>query len=396
MKKTLKDFDFKDKKVLLRSDLNVPIKDGKITDDTRIVKSLPTMNYILDQGGSLIVISHLGRPKGSYKKDLSLKPVAHRMSELLNREVKFIEDKDVINERVKGELKNLRPGEIALLENTRFRPEETENEKSFAKDLSEEADIYINDAFGTSHRAHASNVGVSEFLPSAMGLLVEKEVKYLSDSIENPKRPFVVILGGAKVSDKIGVIENLINKVDKILIVGAMAFTFIKAEGYEVGKSLVEEDKLDVALNLLKKAKEKGVKLVLPVDVLAVSEIKEGQKGQMEDIKHIGSDLIGVDIGEKSIENIKKELEGAKMVIWNGPAGVFEIDEFARGTFEIAKTLASLDGALTIIGGGDSASAAEKSGYGDKISHISTGGGASLEMIEGKELPGIKCIEERK
>ena len=394
MKKTLKNFDFNNKKVLVRADFNVPLDGDIITNDDRIVKSLPTILYILNNGGAVILMSHLGRPKGKYVENLSLKPVANRLSELLNRDVKFLNSEEVVDESVEKKVAKLKSGDIALLENTRFVEGEEKNDDIFSKKLSDLADVYINDAFGTSHRAHASNVGVSKYLPSGIGLLVEREVEYIQNAIENPKRPFIAIIGGAKVSDKIGVIENLLNKVDKIIIVGAMAYTFLKSQGYEVGKSLVENDKLDLAKSLIEKAKEKGVKLILPIDFVVAAEIKEGISKKTVDFDKIPKDLEGLDIGVKSRELIVDELQGAKTVVWNGPAGVFELKDFAEGTFAIARALANLEGATTIIGGGDSASAIEKAGVADKISHISTGGGASLELLEGKVLPGIDCIED--
>ncbi|MDO5040620.1 MAG: phosphoglycerate kinase [Peptoniphilus sp.] len=394
MKKNLKSFDFENKRVLIRADLNVPMDEGVISNDVRIRKSVPTIKYILDRGGSCIIISHLGRPKGKYVPEMSLKPVAERLQELLGYDVNFIADEKVVSEEVKKSIGELRGQFVVLLENTRFNPEEEANGEEFSKELCELADIYVNDAFGTSHRAHASNVGVSHCLPSAIGLLVEKEVDYLHESVKRPKSPFVVILGGSKVSDKIGVLENLIDKADKIIIFGAMAYTFFKAKGYETGKSLVEEDKIDIAKKILKKAEENSVDIILPEDTVVVSEIKSGADYQTVDSKNIPADKMGVDIGDKSIGRIEQELKNARTVIWNGPAGVFEIEEFSKGTFSVAKMLSELKGAVTIVGGGDSASAVEKSGYEDKISHISTGGGASLEMLEGKELPGIACIEE--
>ncbi|RVU55147.1 phosphoglycerate kinase [Anaerosphaera multitolerans] len=395
MKKTLKDFDFKGKKVLIRVDFNVPLDGDKITNDDRIVKSLPTIKYIVGKGGTVILMSHLGRPKGQYVESLSLGPVAKRLSELLNCEVKFIADKKVVSEEVIRAVGNLKEGDVALIENTRFVAEEEKNDDGFAKELSKLADIYVNDAFGTSHRAHASNVGVSKYLPSALGFLVEKEVEYIQGAVENPKRPFVAIVGGAKVSDKIGVIENLLTKVDKIIIVGAMAYTFLKAQGYEVGTSLVEDDKLDLARETMEKAKEEGVNLILPVDFVVAGEIKEGINKVTVDFDKMPVDLMGLDIGEKSIELIDEALQGAKTVIWNGPAGVFELSDFSKGTFAIANTIAKLKDATTIVGGGDSVAAIKQAGIEDEISHISTGGGASLELLEGKVLPGIDSIEDK-
>ena len=394
MKKTLKDFDFKNKRVLLRADLNVPLDNKEITNDARIRKSLPSIKYILDQGGSVVLLSHLGRPKGVYDENLSLKPVAKRISELLGQEVKLLADKEVISDEIIEEIKKVKDGQVVMLENTRFNPGEKKNDQEFSKKLASACDIFISDAFGTTHRAHASNVGVASFLPSGVGFLIEKEIKYFSEALDNPKRPFVIIMGGVKVSDKIGVIENLFDKVDKLIIVGAMAYTFYKAMGYSVGKSFVEEDKLDLAKSILDQAKEKNVKLILPVDTLVAPEMKDGYPRKVVSCKEIPDDLMGLDIGDETIKEIKEELKDARTVIWNGPAGVFELEDFSKGTFAIAEILANLDQALTVIGGGDSASAVEKSGYEDKISHISTGGGASLELIEGKKLPGIECIEE--
>lgn len=393
MIKKLEDFNFNGKTVLVRVDFNVPIKDGKVKGDDRIKKSLPTIKYIKEQGGKIILMSHLGRPKGKYNKDLSLGPVAQRLSEILGEDILFIDEKEVVNKEVKDKVKNLKNGEIALLENLRFRPEEEKNEESFSKDLASLADIYVNDAFGTAHRAHASNVGVSKFLPSAAGFLLEKEIKYLKESLENPKRPFVAILGGAKVSDKINLIKNLLDKIDSIVIVGAMANTFIKSMGKEVGKSLVEDDKLDLAHQIIEEASKKGVNLILPEDFIEATEISDDAKGQVVDASSIDKDKMVLDIGPNSLKKIKMVLKDAKTIVWNGPAGVFEVDEFSKGTVGIAKILADSD-ALTIVGGGDSVAAVEKAGVEDKISHISTGGGASLELLEGKVLPAIKALGE--
>lgn len=395
MKKTLKDFDFKDKKVLVRVDFNVPLDGEVVTDDKRIVESLPTIKYILENGGSVTLMSHLGRPKGKYNSELSLKPVAKKLEELLGKDIKFLADENIISESVQEEILALKSGEVALLENTRFVPGEEKNDEDFAKELAKNFDIYVNDAFGTSHRGHASNVGVSKYLPSAIGFLIEKEVKYIEGALENPKRPFVAILGGAKVSDKIEVIDNLLEKVDKIIIVGAMAFTFLKSQDIQVGKSLVEEDKLDVAKKILEKADKKNVQVILPIDFVVAEEIKIDSPAAIVPAMNIPANLQGLDIGPMTAKLINMDLQDAKTVIWNGPAGVFEIPTFANGTIAIANTLANLEDAITIIGGGDSASAIAKAGLSDKISHISTGGGASLEMLEGKVLPGIECIEDK-
>ena len=393
-KKTLKDFDYSGKRVLVRCDFNVPIQDGAISDDKRIVESLPTIKYLIDQGAKVILMSHLGRPKGEANPKYSLELVAKRLEELLGTTVKFLNDDNVVSEKTKNEILNLKDGEVALLQNTRFVNGEEKNDEEFSKNLSDLGELYVNDAFGTSHRAHASNVGIASNLPSAVGFLVEKEISIMGKAIENPERPFVAILGGAKVSDKIGVIENLLGLVDKIVIVGAMANTFSKAKGYEVGTSLVEDDKLDLAKELIEKAKEKNVELVLPVDEIVATEIDENAETEVVSVDQIPADKMALDIGPKTIELIKNALDGAKTVIWNGPAGVFELDKFANGTFEIANILANSD-AITIIGGGDSAAAVEKAGLSEKITHVSTGGGASLELLEGKELPGISCIEDK-
>lgn len=393
-KKTLKDFDYNGKKVLVRCDFNVPLKDGVITDDNRIVESLPTIKYLLDKGAAVILMSHLGRPNGEANPKYSLKPVAEKLSDLLGQNVELLADDMVVSDSVKEKVTKLTSGDVILLENTRYRAEEEKNGEDFSKSLASLADYYVNDAFGTSHRAHASNVGVSSLLPSAVGLLVEKEISIMGKAIENPERPFVAILGGAKVSDKIGVIENLMNIVDKIVIVGAMANTFLKAKGYELGKSLVEDDKLELAKELMEKARAKNIDLILPVDVVIANEISDSAEIQTVGADAIPSDMMALDIGDKSVKLIEDALKVAKTVVWNGPAGVFETDKFAKGTFAIAETLANLN-AITIVGGGDSAAAVEKAGLSDKITHVSTGGGASLELLEGKVLPGIACIEEK-
>ena len=386
MYRTIKDVDYKGKRVLVRVDYNVPLKDGHVKDNKRITASLPTIEYLLKEGASVVLMSHLGRPKGEYKEDLSMKPVAEELQKVLGKEVKFIPDKNVVSEEVVSKVKELKPGEVALIENTRFVKGEEKNDEAFAKELAKLGEAYVNDAFGTSHRAHASNVGVSKYLPMALGFLVEKEVKNLDLVLKNPEKPYVAILGGAKVSDKINVIENLINIVDKIVIVGAMAFTFLKAEGVSVGKSLVEDDKIDFAKELLQKAKSKNVEIILPIDFVVADEVSEDAK--VEVVKEIPADKMGLDIGPETVALIKEKLKGVKTVVWNGPCGVFEIDKFAKGTFEVAHILAEID-AIKIVGGGDSASAIKKSGYEDKFTHISTGGGASLEYLEGKVLPGI-------
>lgn len=396
-KKVITDLDVKSKKVLVRVDFNVPmskIEMGKITDNKRIIASIPTIKYLIENNAKVILLSHLGRPKGEVKKEFSLEPVAKELSSLLNKEVKFLQSDVVVDENVKTEISKMKDGDIVLLENTRFRKEETKNVESFSKQLSSLGDLYVNDAFGTSHRAHCSNVGISTFLPSAVGFLVQKEIDIMGKALTNPKRPFLAILGGAKVSDKITVIENLINKVDSIIIGGAMAFTFLKAQGKNVGKSLVEDDKLDLSLELLEKAKQSGVKILLPLDVVVSKEFSNNKNFYTTSVNEIKDDVMGLDIGEKSVSLFSSEIKNANTVVWNGPMGVFEMENFSKGTFEIAKALSETS-AITIVGGGDSASAIEKSGYKDKITHISTGGGASLEFLEGKILPGIEAISDK-
>ncbi|MDO5717852.1 MAG: phosphoglycerate kinase [Tissierellia bacterium] len=394
-KKTLNDIDFKDKRALVRVDFNVPMSkdvEGEIADDVRIRAAMPTINYLLDQGASVVLMSHLGRPKGEANPKFSLAPVAKRLSELLGKEVKFLKSDTVVDEGIIEKAKELKPGDIALLENTRYRSEEEKNDPDFAKELAKLGDIYVNDAFGTSHRAHASNVGVSKILPSAVGKLVEKEISIMGNALEKPEKPFLSILGGAKVSDKIGVIENLLDKVDCILIGGGMAYTFLKAEGKEIGRSLLEEDKIDLAKDLMKKAEEKGVKLLLPLDAVIADEIDPNAETEIVDIDNIPKDKQALDIGPKTEKLFSEEILKAKTIVWNGPMGVFEVKPFSSGTLAIAKAL-SESKAVTIVGGGDSALAVERAGYKDKITHVSTGGGASLEFLEGKELPGVAAIE---
>ena len=395
-KKILKDLNVESKKVLVRVDYNVPISadTGEISDDTRIVASLETIKYLLDHDAKVILMSHLGRPKNGPEKKFSLEPVAKKLSELIGKDVKFLQSDTVVDEKVREACKSLENGDIVLLENTRFRAEETKNGDEFAKELASLADLYVNDAFGTSHRAHASNVGVSKHLESALGFLVEKEVSVMGKALENPERPFIAILGGAKVSDKIGVIDNLLDKVDGILVGGGMAWTFLKSEGYEVGKSLVENDKLDLAKELLKKATEKGVKFFLPLDAVVANEMTEDSPSKIISINDFTPEEQAFDIGPRTVSVFVEEIKKSKTIVWNGPMGVFEIKQFANGTFDIAKALSEVD-ATTIIGGGDSASAIEKSGYKDKVTHVSTGGGASLEFLEGKTLPGIDAISNK-
>ena len=392
-KKTVKDIDLKGKKVFVRCDFNVPMDENQnITDNTRIVAALPTIKYLLEQNCKIILASHLGRPKGEVKPEFSLKPVAKELSKLLGKDV--IMANDVIGEDATSKAENLKEGEIMLLENVRFHREETDNDPEFAKKLASMAEIFVNDAFGTAHRAHASTTGIADYIPGVAGFLIEKELKFLGNAINNPERPFVAILGGAKVSDKIGVIDSLLDKVDTLMIGGGMAYTFFKAQGYNVGNSLCEVEKTDLALEAMEKAKAKGVKLLLPIDTKIGKEFKPDTESKTVAWTEIPDEWEGFDIGEKTIEMFKNELQSAKTVIWNGPLGLFEFDQFAIGTNEIAKTLADLD-ATTIIGGGDSAAAVTKAGLADKMTHISTGGGASLEFLEGKMLPGIECLQDK-
>ena len=392
-KKTVRDIDLKGKKVFVRCDFNVPMDENQnITDNTRIVAALPTIKYLLEQNCKIILASHLGRPKGEFKPEYSLKPVAKELSKLLNKEV--IMANDVIGEDAMKKASELKEGEILLLENVRFHREETDNDPEFAKKLASMAEVFVNDAFGTAHRAHASTAGIADYLPAVAGFLIEKELKFLGEAINNPERPLVAILGGAKVSDKIGVIDNLLEKVDTLMIGGGMTYTFFKAQGYEVGKSICELDKLDLAKELMEKAKNKGVKLMLPVDTKVGKEYSADTESKTVKSTEIPADWEGLDIGEETIKLYSEELQKAKTVIWNGPLGVFEFPQFAIGTNAIAKVLADLD-ATTIIGGGDSAAAVKKAGLEDKMTHISTGGGASLEFLEGKKLPGIECLQDK-
>ena len=392
-KKNVKDIELKGKKVFVRCDFNVPMdKEQNITDNTRIVAALPTIKYLLEQNCKIILASHLGRPKGEVKPEFSLKPVAKELSRLLDKEV--IMANDVIGEDATSKAANLKEGEIMLLENVRFHREETDNDPEFAKKLASMAEIFVNDAFGAAHRAHASTAGIASYIPAVSGFLIEKELNVLGNAINNPERPFMAILGGAKVSDKIGVIDSLLDKVDTLMIGGGMAYTFFKAQGYNVGNSLCEVDKTGLALEAMEKAKQKGVKLLLPVDTKVGKEFKPDTESKTVAWTEIPDEWEGFDIGEKTISMFKDELKNAKTVIWNGPLGLFEFDQFAIGTNEIAKALAELD-ATTIIGGGDSGAAVEKAGLADKMTHISTGGGASLEFLEGKKLPGIECLLDK-
>ena len=394
-KKTIDDIDVKGKKVLLRSDFNVPLKDGVITDDTRITAELPTIKKLLGDGAKVIACSHLGKPKGQIKEELSLAPVAAKLSEYLGQEVKFVRDDTVVGPNVKAAAAAMNEGEIILIENTRFRAEEEKNGEALSKELAALCDVYVNDAFGSAHRAHSSTAGVASFVETkAVGYLMEKEINYLGNAVDDPKRPFALILGGSKVSSKISVIENLLEKVDILVIGGGMAYTFIKAQGGNVGKSLVEEDYISFALDMINKAREKGVKLLLPVDTVIAKEIAEGAAEGSVDVNAIPDDYMGLDIGPESIKLFKETLKDAKTIVWNGPMGVFETADFAEGTKAIASLLAESD-AITVIGGGDSAAAVTQMGYADKMSHVSTGGGASLEFLEGKELPGVAVIDEK-
>ena len=393
-KVTIKDLDLNGKKVLMRCDFNVPLDENKnITDKTRIVAAMPTIKYALDNGAKLILCSHLGRPKGQVNPEFSLAPVAKELSIELNKDVKLASD--VTGESAHELTQNMQSGDVVLLENVRFDPREEQNDESMSRELASLAEIYVNDAFGTCHRAHSSTAGVAAFLPSAVGFLMEKEIRILGDALDNPERPFVAIMGGKKVSDKIGVIGNLLQKVDTLLIGGGMAYTFYKAQGYSVGDSVCEEDKLDLARELLKKAEENGVKMVLPVDNVVGKEFAENTDSQIVKADAIPDGWQGLDIGPETIELYKNELKDARTVLWNGPIGVFEFEKFANGTNEIANFIANLQNATTIIGGGDSAAAVTKAGLADKMTHISTGGGASLEYIEGKVLPGIECIQDK-
>lgn len=389
-KKTVEDIEVSGKKVLVRCDFNVPQdENGNITDDRRIREALKTIKYLLDNNAKVILTSHLGRPKGEFNPKYSLKPIAARLSELLGKEVKMAED--VVGESAQKLASELADGEAILLENVRYHAEEEKNDPEFSKKLASLAEVYVNDAFGTAHRAHASTAGVADYLPAVCGYLIKKEIEVMGGALTEPVRPFVAILGGKKVSDKISVIENLIDKVDTLIIGGGMAYTFFKAKGYEVGKSICELDKVDLAKELLAKAEAKGVKLLLPIDNMVATEFSNDAERKVVPSNEIPADWEGLDIGPATVEMFAEELKNAKTVVWNGPMGVFELDNFAVGTNKIAEVLADIE-ATTIIGGGDSAAAAEKGGFADKMTHISTGGGASLEFLEGKTLPGIACL----
>ena len=393
-KKTIDDIDVKGKRVLVRVDFNVPMKDGVITNDNRIVAALPTIKKLVADGGKVILCSHLGKPKNGPEAKFSLAPCAVRLSELLGQPVVFADDDTVVGENAKAAVAAMNDGDVVLLQNTRFRKEETKNLEPFSSELASLADVYVNDAFGSAHRAHCSTAGVTDHIKdTAVGYLMSKEIEFLGNAVENPVRPFVAILGGAKVADKLSVIENLLTKVDTLIIGGGMAYTFLKAQGQEVGNSLCEEDQLDYALEMIQKAKDRGVNFLLPVDHVEGKEFKDDTEKKVVDVLEAG--WSGFDIGPKTIEAYKKALEGAKTVVWNGPMGVFEFANFAEGTLEICRAVAELQDATTVIGGGDSVNAVKRLGFADKMTHISTGGGASLEFLEGKELPGVAAADNK-
>ena len=393
-KKSVDDINVKGLKVLVRCDFNVPLQDGKITDENRLVASLPTIKKLIADGGKVILCSHLGKPKGEPKTELSLAPVAVRMSELLGQEVKFAADPEVVGPNAKAAVEAMKDGEVVLLENTRYRKEETKNGEAFSKDLASLCDVFVNDAFGTAHRAHCSNVGVTEYVDTAVvGYLMQKEIDFLGNAVNNPERPFVAILGGSKVSSKISVINNLLDKVDTLIIGGGMAYTFAKAQGFEVGTSLLEADYLDYAKEMIEKAAAKGVNLLLPVDTVVAKEFNNDAPSRVVE-GSMAADEMGLDIGPKTRALFADAVKSAKTVVWNGPMGVFEMPNFAKGTIAVAEALAEID-AITIIGGGDSAAAVNQLGFGDKMTHISTGGGASLEFLEGKELPGVAAANDK-
>ena len=398
-KLTVDDIDVKGKRVLCRCDFNVPLKDGKITDENRLVASLPTIKKLIADGGKVILCSHLGKPKGEPKPELSLAPVAVRLSELLGQEVKFAADDEVVGENAKAAVAAMQDGDVVLLQNTRYRAEETKNGEAFSKELASLCDVYVNDAFGTAHRAHCSNVGVAGLVPTAaVGYLMQKEIDFLGNAVENPVRPFVAILGGAKVADKLNVISNLLEKCDTLIIGGGMAYTFLKAKGYEIGTSLVDNEKVEYCAEMMKKAEELGKKLLLPIDTVVTDAFPNPIDAEIAvetvDADKIPADKMGMDIGPKTRELYAEAVKTAKTVVWNGPMGVFENPILAAGTVAVAEALADTD-ATTIIGGGDSAAAVNQLGFGDKMSHISTGGGASLEFLEGKELPGVAAANDK-
>ena len=395
-KKTIEDINVAGKKVLVRCDFNVPLQDGVITDENRLVGALPTIKYLIAQGAKVILCSHLGKPKGEPKPELSLAPVAKRLSEMLGQEVVFAADANVVGENAKAAVSNMKDGDVVLLENTRYRKEETKNEENFSKELASLAEIFVNDAFGTAHRAHCSTVGAGQFLEErACGYLIQKELKFLGEAVANPVRPFTAILGGAKVSDKINVINQLLDKVDNLIIGGGMAYTFLKSQGYEIGDSLLEADKVDYAKEMIEKAEAKGVKLYLPVDFKTADRFAADAEVAITEDQYIADGYQGLDIGPKTVEKFVDVVNNSKTIVWNGPMGVFEFEAFAGGTLAIAKAMAALEDATTVIGGGDSAAAVNQLGFGDKMTHVSTGGGASLEFLEGKELPGIAALDNK-
>jgi len=392
-KKSIKDIDVKGKRVFCRVDFNVPMSEGKVTDDTRIKAALPTIQYLSEQGAIVILASHLGRPKGEAKEELRLTPVAERLSELLDKKVAKADE--AFGDSVKEQISELKEGDVILLENVRFYPGEEKNDPELAKSFAELADVYVNDAFGAAHRAHASTEGIAKYLPSAAGFLMDKELEVLGKALSNPERPFTAIIGGAKVKDKIGVIDNLLDKVDNLIIGGGLAYTFIKSQGHEVGKSLLEEDKIDLAHSFIEKAKQKGVNFYMPLDVVVADDFSENANTQIVSVEEIPSDWEALDIGPKTRELYSKVIRESKLVIWNGPMGVFELKPFANGTKAIAEALAEAKDTYSVIGGGDSAAAVEQFGLADQMSHISTGGGASLEFMEGKVLPGVAALDDK-
>lgn len=391
-KKTVKDVDVKGKRVFCRVDFNVPMKDGQVTDETRIRAALPTIQYLVDQGAKVLLASHLGRPKGQAVEELRLTPVAKRLSELLGKEVKKTDE--AYGDSVKSEIDSMNEGDVLLLENVRFYPGEEKNDPELAKAFAELADVYVNDAFGAAHRAHASTEGIAKHLPAVSGFLMEKELDVLGKALSNPERPFTAIIGGAKVKDKIGVIDNLLEKVDNLIIGGGLAYTFVKAQGHEIGKSLLEEDKIDLAKSFMEKAKAKGVNFYMPVDAIVADDFSADANSKVVAIEEIPADWEALDIGPKTAETYRDVIQKSKLVIWNGPMGVFEIDKFAQGTKAVAQALADANDTYSVIGGGDSAAAVEKFGLAEKMSHISTGGGASLEFMEGKQLPGVVALND--
>ena len=395
-KKTIEDINVNGKKVLVRCDFNVPLQDGKITDENRLNGALPTIKYLIEKGAKVILCSHMGKPKGEPKKELSLAPVAARLSEMLGKEVVFADDDNVVGENARAAVEKMQNGDVVLLQNTRYRKEETKNEENFSKELASLADVFVNDAFGTAHRAHCSTVGAGQFLEErACGYLIQKELKFLGEAVANPVRPFTAILGGAKVSDKINVINQLLDKVDNLIIGGGMAYTFLKSQGYEIGDSLLEADKVDYAKEMIEKAEAKGVKLYLPVDFKTADRFAADAEVAITEDQNIADGYQGLDIGPKTVEKFVDVVNNSKTIVWNGPMGVFEFEAFAGGTLAIAKAMAALEDATTVIGGGDSAAAVNQLGFGDKMTHVSTGGGASLEFLEGKELPGIAALDNK-